>query len=214
MRQLKSIMLAIWLLFIVYAFFLAPIKEGDIDYLTQILTMDAPDPMLVAVFSLLGVWPMVFAILLVTEDRASIPAWPFVLGSFVLGAFALFPYFIFHYESRKRKNRTSEKVYEILKGRTFPLVLFILSVGLVGYGVGYGSMIAYQEAFLESRFVHTMTIDFIMLTLLSLLGIAHHTYYHKGSSLKSYWPLGFLPLLGPLIYILISLQEKDEEGYR
>ncbi|QSS99933.1 hypothetical protein IMZ31_18035 [Pontibacillus sp. ALD_SL1] len=210
MRQLKSIMLATWLLFIVYAFVLAPIEDGGTNYLKQMITMDSPDPLLVTVFSLLGVWPMVFGILLVSKDKATIPAWPFVLGSFALGAFALFPYFIFHYEKRNRTNRTSQRLYRTVTNIYFPLTLFIISIALLLYGLVYGSFSDYQQAFWESRFVHTMTIDFMMLTLLSLLGISHHAYYQNDRSLRSYWPLGFIPLLGPLIYILIAGKRNVE----
>lgn len=210
MRQLKSIMLALWLLFIVYAFFLAPIENGGMNYLKRIITMDSPDPLLVAVFSMLGVWPMVFGILLLSKDKGTIPAWPFVLGSFVLGAFALFPYFIFHYEKRNRTNRTSQKLYHTITNSSFALTLLVISILLLLYGLVYGSFSEYQQAFWESRFVHTMTIDFIMLTLLSLLGISHHAYYQNDHSLKGYWPLGFIPLLGPLFYIMIAGKRNAE----
>ena len=49
--------------------------------------------MVVVLFNLMGLWPVVYASLALSDGRdQAVSAWPFVVGSFGLGAFALMPY--------------------------------------------------------------------------------------------------------------------------
>lgn len=56
----RMILLIVWLGFIFYSMYLAP--DGNGGYLSDLMTMNDPDPGLLAMFSLLGVWPAVFAL--------------------------------------------------------------------------------------------------------------------------------------------------------
>ncbi|MYL34605.1 hypothetical protein GLW08_14140 [Pontibacillus yanchengensis] len=209
MNELKSILLAIWILFISYALFLAPINEGDYSFLNQMFSLQYTDPLLISVFTLLGIWPIVYCILLLENDRASIKAWPFALGSFVLGAFSLLPYFVFHIEKRRVKNRTPKQVQAILSNRGLYILLLLLTILVMAFGIYFGNVQVYAQAFMQSRFVHVMTIDFAVLTLLSMLGIAHHAYYlHERS--KRLWWLGIIPIIGALLYLLITDARQRE----
>lgn len=208
MKELKSILLAFWLLFICYALFLTPV-EGNWDYVATLFSLDEPEPLIMAVFLLLGVWPVVFGLLLLENDQSSISAWPYVMFSFLFGAFALLPYFIFHRDQRKRENRTSNRTRELIKNPFFPFSLLIFTMIFVIYGLVYGNVEVYQEAFFNSRFVHVMTLDFFMLTLLSVMGISHHAYHRNGRGNR--WSLlGFIPIIGALIYFFITHWQESE----
>ncbi|KGP73811.1 hypothetical protein [Pontibacillus yanchengensis] len=209
MNELKSILLAIWILFISYALFLAPINESDYSFLNQMFSLQYTDPLLIAVFSLLGIWPVVYCILLLENDRASIKAWPFALGSFVLGAFSLLPYFVFHIEKRRVTNRTPKQVQAILSNRGLYILLLLLTILIMAFGLYFGNFQIYSQAFMQSRFVHVMTIDFVVLTLLSMLGIAHHAYYLNERSKRLWW-LGVIPIIGALLYLLITDARQRE----
>lgn len=52
------------------------------------------NPIFYSLFNLMGVYPAIYAALLVPGGRSAngVPAYPFVIGSFFLGAFALLPY--------------------------------------------------------------------------------------------------------------------------
>ena len=52
------------------------------------------NPVFFSLFNMMGVYPAVYAALLVPGGRSAggLPAWPFITGSFFLGAFALLPY--------------------------------------------------------------------------------------------------------------------------
>lgn len=187
----RFILLIIWLGFILYSVFLAP--EGNGPYLSELLTMNHPDPSLLAMFSLLGVFPAVFAILLLRDDSGSVPAWPFVVGSFLLGAFSLLPYFILN-KNKERSNRTPNKVSRFLQLRGLSIVLIGLAFGLMVYGLLAGDATIYQKAFLESNFVHVMTIDFLVLTGLSIVAL-------RDRDGVAGW-IGLLPIIGPLSLVI------------
>lgn len=211
MKELKAVLLAFWLLFICYALFLTPV-DGDLGYVADLFSLDEPEPLVMAVFFLLGVWPMVFALLLLENDQSSLPAWPYVLFSFLFGAFALLPYFIFHRDQRKRKrvNRTSKGIRDVIQNPFSPFALAIFTMIFIIYGLMYGSFDVYQDAFYSSRFVHVMTIDFGVLTLLSVLGITHHAYHKYGRGTRLCF-LGFIPIVGALFYLfMIHWQERDQ----
>lgn len=213
MRGIKALLLGVWLLFINYSLFLAPV-EGPDDYFMQLITFQSLDPLLVAVFSLLGVYPLVFAILLLENDKSSIPAWPFSLGAFFLGAFSLLPYFAFHNDFEQiKRNRTSKKLYSLLRKPSLILILGGITIALFLYGTLLGNVGEYAHAFQTSRFVHVMTIDFVVLTFLSILGIYHHSLFKNPRLSRLCW-LGSIPILGALFYLYIcqsySTQMKQE----
>ncbi|MGA9289733.1 MAG: hypothetical protein WBV93_15475 [Anaerobacillus sp.] len=187
----KISLLIIWLGFIFYSVFLAP--DGNGEYLSDLMTMNDPDPGLLAMFSLLGVVPAVFAILLLQDDRGSVPAWPFVLGSFAFGAFSLLPYFILN-NNKDRSNRTPDKVAQFLQSKGLLVVLILLTLFLFGYGILAGDPNVYQTAFGESNFVHVMTIDFVVLTMLSVIALYDRNYR------KAF--VGLVPIIGSLLIVM------------
>jgi len=208
MKELKSILLAFWLLFICYALFLTPV-EGNLEYVATLFSLDEPEPLIMAVFLLLGVWPFVFGLLLLENDQSSISAWPFVMFSFLFGTFALLPYFIFHRDQRKRENRTSNRAREMIKNPFFPFALLIFTIIFVVYGLIYGNVEVYKEAFFNTRFVHVMTLDFFMHTLLSVMGISHHAYHRNGRGTRLSI-LGFIPIIGSFVYLFITHWQESE----
>ncbi|MGB8000254.1 MAG: hypothetical protein WCF60_09245 [Anaerobacillus sp.] len=187
----KISLLIIWLGFIFYSLFLAP--DGNGEYFSDLMTMNDPDPGLLAMFSLLGVFPVVFAILLLQDDRGSVPAWPFVLGSFAFGAFSLLPYFILN-SNMARSNRTPDKVAQFLQSKGLLVVLILLTLFLFGYGILAGEPDVYKTAFGESNFVHVMTIDFVVLTMLSV--IALYDRNHRNAF------VGLIPIIGSLLIVM------------
>ncbi|MBA2175176.1 hypothetical protein H0266_09750 [Halobacillus locisalis] len=190
----------VWLAFILYAFVLAP--NGNQGYLNQLITMNDPDPLLLTVFSLLGVFPTAFAILLLNEDDSRVPAWPFVLGSFMLGAFALMPYFFISRAESTRTLRTPIWIGKSLDSILFKALLFTGTVALIVSGLTQGSASLYGQAFRQSQFVHVMTIDFLVLTGISMFVIYWRERKH-GRFNQMYW-LGCVPVVGFLAYLLIK----------
>ncbi|WP_226580985.1 hypothetical protein [Halobacillus litoralis] len=204
MTKRRIIFLIAWTLFILYAVFIAP--DGNQGYLDQLINMDDPDPLLLMVFSFLGIYPMVFASFLLGEDDSRVPVWPFVIGSFMLGAFSLMPYFFLSEAESSRTVRTPDWLIKVLRSRVFLVVLMAGTVVLFFYGVTQGSFATYGEAFQSSQFVHVMTIDFFVLTGLSVFVIGWRERKY-GRSEKKQW-MGCVPIIGTLIYLYQTDRKK------
>ncbi|MBN8194371.1 hypothetical protein JI667_19755 [Bacillus sp. NTK074B] len=80
----------IWLTFVLYAMFVAPGKGFASDPIIQDLlrgNVNEVEPLVLTVFTFLGLFPMLFAALLLPFDQDKVPAWPFILGSLRTGGF-------------------------------------------------------------------------------------------------------------------------------
>ncbi len=86
----------LWLGLVGYAFFLAPPNQPDTFDLIQRLSTgqwQGINPLVIALFNLMGIWPMIYSALLYFDGRGQkVRAWPFAAASFGVGAFALLPY--------------------------------------------------------------------------------------------------------------------------
>ncbi|WP_322904213.1 hypothetical protein [Paenibacillus campi] len=200
---MRYVLLLIWLAFIGYAVFLTP-GTGEADpYLRSLLTLQADEPSLMAMFTLLGLFPLAYACLLLRGDNRGIPAWPFVIGSFALGAFALLPYFILTASGRWAEHhhdvRTAPSIRRSAEGAATHWILLLLTVGVIAYGWIGGDQAAYAQAFNSSSFVHTMTIDFVVLTLLSVYAISRDERAIRQPA-GIMW-IGLIPVIGLLLYV-------------
>ena len=86
----------LWAGFALYAFLLAPPDRPEtFDLIVRLSTgqVAAENPLIVALFNLMGIWPLVYCCVLFADGRGQpVRAWPFAIGSMVLGAFVLLPY--------------------------------------------------------------------------------------------------------------------------
>ncbi|KGX94065.1 hypothetical protein N781_00990 [Pontibacillus halophilus JSM 076056 = DSM 19796] len=195
---MRFVFLFVWVSFLVYSVFLAPNEDSGV--LKDLFTLNDPDPLLVSVFSMLGVWPFIYTLLLTDMDRDEVPAWPFAFSSFVIGAFGLLPYFILRRGKRRQTRRLSQSVQNALFKPGVIVTLFLLSAFLVGYGFIFGDLKVYQEAFRTSNFVHVMSVDFLILTGLSMYVIDLHEKETNQQKRGRFW-YGALPIFGPLLYL-------------
>ncbi|MGM0751061.1 MAG: hypothetical protein ACQET6_03970 [Bacillota bacterium] len=186
----------IWSGFIIYTLFLAPGRGFTRDPIVQDLlsgNFSEVDPLVVTVFNFLGLFPLLFASLLIPVERDKIPVWPFVLGSFVLGAFSLLPYFFLQKRSTPTSMRKTNWIQKILKSNVYSILLILLAFSLSIYLLNGFSLLTYWEAFNNSKLVSVMTIDFFILLWLS-------SYVMKNIyNVTRYSMLSFIPIIGPLM---------------
>lgn len=101
----------VWIAFIAYALLLAPGQSpGSDPIFKELITMQSKEPWLLTVFSWLGIFPAMYASMLLrtsVKERGRVPAWPFVILSFGLGAFALLPYYAWSSSSNRSSGYTS-----------------------------------------------------------------------------------------------------------
>ncbi len=209
--RLQSIALGfLWLGFVTYALLLSPPSASNtLEVIRQLSTGQWADlnPVVVVLFNLMGLWPMVYASLALSDGiDQRLPAWPFVVGSFGLGAFALMPYLAL----RKSTSDLSQPsvggpVLKVITHRLWGVGVAIATVLLIVYGITQGVPgEAWQEflhQFSTSQFIHIMSLDFCMLTLLTprLLwdDIARRRMHSRWRAVS------LLPLLGPALYLAL-----------
>jgi hypothetical protein len=170
-RRIAYGWLVLWAAFVAYAAVLAP---PDDPALTRALVrgslsghFGAVDPAIAAVFSMLGVVP-VLASTFVLGDGATrrLPAWPFALGMFVVGAFALLPWLAFRAALGPRAPRPPGAVRRLLARRAFRAGIVVALAALSAWALVAGHGAAYLQAFRSTSMVNVMTIDLVVCTAL------------------------------------------------
>jgi hypothetical protein len=195
---------AVFILLVFYAVFLAPGSDNGDEILGHLLSgrFEEVDPLVTAVFSLLGIYPIIFLLLLIPKDMNRIPAWPFALLSFGLGAFAVLPYLIIQGRKIKKRPRGPVFLHRTLRSRFFLLIPGALSVIVLVTAVN-GSFAGYIEAFFSSHLVSVMTVD-----LLVVIWLTYDLLKYKWKADQPW--LSFIPAFGPLFLLYrVHRQEKD-----
>ncbi len=186
-NNLRNLYLTLWALFTIYAFGLSPSDNATVSAnLIQSAVFTPYDgsinPLFIAIFNFLGVYPVIFASLLQPGAKNQpIPSSPFVFGSFALGFFGLGPYL------GLRKLNTSGNISEagvgtrLFESKITPLTLLGFTLFLVYYGLTGnvpGSLNRFDgfiDMFKSIRLVNVSTIDFVILSL--TVSIDLHTNY-------------------------------------
>jgi hypothetical protein len=196
----------LWIVFLAYAFLLAPPDQPDTLELIKNLSTgqwQGINPLVVAIFNLLGVLPIIYCCLLLIDGRGQkIPAWPFALGSFGAGAFSLLPYLALR---EPNINFTGQKnlLLKLLDSRWLGLILTFATGSLLAYGLLGGNWGDFIAQWQTSRFVHVMSLDFCLVCLLfpALLG---DDLARRGiKNPQVFWAVSLVPLFGPLAYLCL-----------
>jgi hypothetical protein len=195
-----------WLGFVGYAVGLAPPEQPDTGFLIVQLSTGAwadLNPAIVALFNLMGIWPLVYSCLVLVDGRdQKVPAWPFVVGSFGLGAFALLPYLVLR-SPNPAGTAPSSLLLKVLESRWLGAGLLLGAAGLMGYGLLAGDWVDFLQQWQTSRFIHVMSLDFCALWLLvpTLLGDDMARRGLDGSVLMAV--IAAVPLLGVASYLAL-----------
>jgi hypothetical protein len=217
--DMRWILGLVWVAFIAYALLLAPGQSpGSDPIFKELITLQSKEPWLLTVFSWLGIFPAVYACMLLRtsarERNGRVPTWPFVLLSFGLGVFALLPYYAWSsstnrasgYHSFHFGRQRESGIGRVAAHKLTHVILLLMALGTAFYAVTQGHPDVYMEAFKQSSFVHIMTIDFVLLTLLSIIAI----YRDADASRRSIaWSAaGIIPIVGPLFYLLTRTRDR------
>lgn len=211
----------LWAGFAAYAFLLAPPDRPDtFDLIARLSSgdWDGLNPILVALFNLMGVWPLVYGCLLFADgrDQPDIAAWPFAAGTFGIGAFSLLPYLALR-EPNPRFSGPRGGFLRLWDSRWTGAVLAIAAIALVAYGL-QGDLPSHWADFAQqwrtSRFIHVMSLDFCLLCLL-FPALAGDDAARRG------WPpetrprwvpaIAWVPLFGALAYLCLRPGLPDGE---
>ncbi|MCW6037370.1 hypothetical protein K4A83_13965 [Spirulina subsalsa FACHB-351] len=196
----------LWLGFVLYAFAFAPPDQPDtFDLIKRLSSGDwtGINPLVVALFNIMGVWPIIYGCVLFIDGRGQkIPAFPFALGTFALGAFALLPYLALREENREFRGEKGWFL-KLQDSRVLGVILLVSAIALVGWGVTQGDWGDFLQQWQTRRFIHVMSLDFCLLCVLfpALLGddLARRGIQNP----TPFWLLSLLPLFGPLVYLCV-----------
>jgi len=198
----------IWLSFVAYTIWLAPLDHSYTWYLgRKLLTLQWGDlnAYIPAIFSLMGVLPMVYACLMFADGRMqTFRAWPYFAGSNFTGVICLLPYLLF-----RRRNQAfdgeKDKWLQLFDRRSMGIALLVSAIALIIYAVVAGDWKDYVQQFHTQPFVHLISLDFCLMCLIfpitSLFDddMARRNIY----TARLFWSVALVPLFGPLVYLCL-----------
>ncbi|MCF4966961.1 DUF2834 domain-containing protein [Nostoc sp. CMAA1605] len=196
----------LWLGFIVYAFVFAPPDNPDTFELIKNLSTgqwQGINPLVIALFNLMGIWPMVYSAVLFVDGRGQkIAAWPFAAASFAVGAFALLPYLALR-EPHPQFTGQKDALIKRLDSRLTGIFLTLTAAILVAYGLIAGDWSNFLQQWQTSRFIHVMSLDFCLLSLLFPTLLKDDMAHRGWENQQFFWLFTALPLFGVLIYLCV-----------
>jgi hypothetical protein len=202
----KVLFWGIWMGLIVYAFGFAPPNQPNTFQLIQRLSTgdwDGINPLIVALFNLMGIWPLIYSCVLIADGRLQpIPAWPFVLLSFGVGAFALLPYLGLR-QANPEFSGVKNRLIQVLDSRITGIILTLMAIALIGYGLLGGNWNNFITQWQTDRFIHVMSLDFCLLSFLFPTLLRDDMAKRNMSSNLLFWGVTLIPLLGPLFYLCL-----------
>lgn len=203
----------LWLGFVGYAFLLAPPDQPDtLDLIQKLVLFDIEgiNPLIVALFNLMGVFPLIYSCLVFLDGRVQkVPAWVFAAGSFGVGAFALIPYLALR---QPNGSFTGKKDWflGLLDSRWTGGAIALGTLTLLGYGITQGNWAEFVDQWQTSRFVHVMSLDFCLLCLVFPALLGDDMARRGWTDRRIFWAVSLLPLVGSVIYLVLRPPIQDQ----
>jgi hypothetical protein len=202
----KTALWLIWIGFVCYTLWLAPLDRPETwEIARKLVTLQwqAINAYLLAIFWLMGVWPMIYACLMFADGRMQpFRAWTYFIGSNFTGVICLLPYLLF------RRRCASFEGYkdnwlEILDQRTTGVMLLLAAIGLIAYALIVGNWQAFVQQFQTQAFTHLITLDFCLMCLVfPITTLFEDDMAKRGVYSRSvFWRVALVPLFGPLFYL-------------
>ena len=169
----------------------------------------ARNPAVWGVFQLLGIVPLMYWALLFPDGRGQrLWAWPFAFGMMAFGAFSLIPYLILRRPYPHPVPGARNLAVRWFAGRPFAVFVGVALVAIIFIIMVWGNLAGYVHWFRVSNFVHVMTIDLLVLTLLFPI-LLRDDMARRGVSDESLIGRAALavPLLGPAWYLIMRPAE-------
>ncbi|MBW4474666.1 MAG: DUF2834 domain-containing protein [Stenomitos rutilans HA7619-LM2] len=206
----------VWLVFVSYAFLLAPPDRPDTVELIKHLStgqIAGINPLVVALFNIMGVMPMLYSCLMFIDGRMQkVPAWLFATASFAVGAFAIVPYLALREPNGSFVGKKNW-LLKLLDSRWLALGLAIAALGLLVYGLSQGNWADFAQQWRSSRFIHVMSLDFCLLSVLFPALVRDDMARRGLTDKRLFRAVALLPLLGAISYLVLRppLQEQPDD---
>jgi hypothetical protein len=156
----------LWISFIVYLLLLAPSFNWELtkSLIVRLLTLqwNEINPVIFSLFSLIGVWILIYSSLLFFDGRMqSIPFYPFALISLGTGIIGLIPY-LARREPNTEFTGVLGKWLQILDSRSTGIILTLFTVGLLIYALVAGEWEQFWQLFKSDHFINGMSLAFCL----------------------------------------------------
>lgn len=217
-----TLKLALWLLwagFIAYIFLLAPpLHLGEtLTLLKNIFTLQwaAINPIILSLFSLVGIWLLIYSSLLFIDGRMqSIRFWPFAIASVGSGVLGLLPYLALR-EPNQQFSGQKDTFLSLLDSRIYGIVLTLSTVVLLVYAFVFGDWGDYVQQFQSDRFINGMSLAFCLFYVLFPTVVSDDMARRRFPNAEVFLAVVFVPLLGSLAYLclrppLVSSTTREE----
>lgn len=210
----RIVFVLLWVGFILYVFLFAPPDRPDtFDLIVNLSTgnWEEINPAIVSLFNIMGILPIAYSAFILIDGRGQkIPAYPFAIASFFLGAFALIPYLALR-QSNPHFQGKKDVLLKILDSRGLGVLLTLGATILIASAIISGDWQDFIHQWQTSRFIHVMSLDFCLLSLLfpALLGDDMAKRGLKNSPI--FWGVSLVPLLGSLLYLSLRPTLPQEE---
>ena len=207
-----------WLALVVYSviFTVEKVKSSSFDAFQQdldliikmsVLEWDGINPVIIAIFFIMGIFPLVYgAFILFDSKEQRVSPVPFFATSFGLGAFALLPYFALRQPDTKWDKQKSW-LLKVFDSRMMAIICSVSILAFIVWGIINGDWTDYIAQWHSSQFVHVMTIDFCILSILVPTAILKDDMERRGvENKKLFWVISSVPIFGSLIYWCVRPQ--------
>ncbi|CAM0949289.1 unnamed protein product [Alopecurus aequalis] len=211
------LLFGIWAGLMYYVFQLAPNQTPyrDMYFLQKLCNLRADDgfrmnEVLVSLWYIMGIWPLVYTMLLLPTGRSSkskIPVWPFLALSCIGGAYALIPYFVLWKPPPPAidEDEIGQWPLKFLESKLTAGVTFAVGLGLIIYA-GKATGADWREFFQyarESKFIHATCLDFTLLSTFAPFWVYNDMTARRWKKGSWVLPLALIPVLGPSLYLLM-----------
>ncbi|KAI3753516.1 hypothetical protein L2E82_25571 [Cichorium intybus] len=217
-RTTSFLIFLLWGGLMYYVLILAPNQTPSTDlYLVKKLVNLIGDDgfqlnhVIVALWNIMGLWPLVYSMLLIPSGRSSkgsVPVFPFSILSFFFGAYGLIPYFVLWRPPPPPTEEEELKKWPLnfLESKLTAGITLAVGLGLITYaGLASGDdWKEYLQYFGGSRLIHATSIDFALLSTFAPFWVYNDMTVRKWED-KGFWlvPLSVIPFLGPALYVLL-----------
>jgi hypothetical protein len=201
----KIFLSLLWLGFLSYAFLLAPPDRPETFTLIQNLSTGqwaGINPWVIALFNVMGIWPLLyFGVMFADGDRQPVRAWPFAVASMAVGAFSILPYLALR---TPHTDWSGQKTWglRIWDSRWIGAITLFGSALCLWFGFTHGNWSDFVRQWYTSRFIHVMSLDFLMLSVL-FPTLVPDDMARRGmdpANLLRFLPI--VPLVGPCLYLI------------
>ncbi len=193
----------LWQAFIVYSLFLAPPLDADLQSLKDLLTGQLPplNIVAIAVFSLIGMWIMIYSCVLFADGRMQqIPAWPFLLGSLGTGVVSLIPYLALREPSQVFVG-PKDNWLRFWDSRLTAIAISTSTIVFILVALLWGDWSQFFNQLQTSRFIHVMSLALCLFTVLFPTVLGDDMARRGLHNSQWFWLIALVPLAGPLVYL-------------